>query len=211
MLCRRDGLSTHCSGVWLIVGSRWRRSQRAPPRTTVPIPAHTISRIRRDRLSGDSGLGSGGGEATPISSPPAWAGKRPEVGGDCSCGWIVEGAVGAGDTNVTDVVSGGTSMVVSGRSTGCAGADVVDVVVAAAVVDRVGDEEEAGPATERAAVTAAGKLCSTSAKAWSPGQVVLDMVRWPVMVGVTTNFPSGWRFDPRETNSTVDPGRGSIL
>ena len=60
-----------------------------------------------------------------------------------------------------------------------AGADVVttvagSLVVAAETVDEV---------VARASRTWVGKMCSTRAKAWSPGHVVRDIVRWPVIVG----------------------------
>ncbi len=60
------------------------------------------------------------------------------------------------------------------------------------------------------ALAAGATSVARSAKAKSPGQVVSDISRWPLMVGVVTSTPSGQRLDPRDTNVAVAASSNEI-
>lgn len=85
------------------------------------------------------------------------------------------------------------------------GCDVVVACVVLVVVAAVVEVVDGGGAPPRAAFTSEVSEEVTTEYRLSPGQVVLLIVRCPVIVGVVTVEPAGHRFDPRDVNVTSAP------
>src|SRR5690606_20186728 len=86
--------------------------------------------------------------------------------------------------------------------------DVVDdVVLGAAVVGGAVGAGGGGGCTGAPPVARRAKVPSVIRRwAASPGQAVVLMSRCPLIVGVVTEAPAGWRFEPRDVKVVVAPG-----
>lgn len=143
----------------------------------------------------------------PEDSAAASIGSEMVVGGEIAVVEVVAKVVeGASSVVVVAakvvVVSGVAVVVVEGAVVVVVGA----VVVTGAVVVVVGGGGGGGAEPPRAASTSAVRVPATYAWRLSPGQDVLLIERWPLIVGVVTDVPAGHRLEPLDVKVTWAPG-----
>jgi len=128
------------------------------------------------------------------------------VGGLVGVAAVVGGAavVGVGEVEVVEIAVVVVGVVVVVVDDVVVEVEVVDVVEV--VVEEVVEELDTGGVPPRADSTSAVNDPATYVWRLSPGQVVLLIERWPLMVEVVTSAPAGHLFEPLEVKVTWAPG-----